>query len=412
MKVKEQNVPELRFPEFEGEWTTDRLSKSNLKVIDGDRGVNYPQKSDFSKSGYCLFLNAKNVTKSGFLFGELSFISKEKDSAMSKGKLKREDLLLTTRGSVGHIALYDSNVKYENIRINSGMVILRNIGRGTLPSFLYFSFNSPTVTSQIKRVAFGSAQPQLTVKEINRFWLKIPKLDEQKKIAAFLTAVDSKIEQLSKKKALLEQYKKGMMQKLFSQELRFKDDQGNEFPEKWGKRYLGECVDLISGQHLSPNEYSKESGECPYFTGPSDFTNNPKGLKKWATVTSKNAHIGDVLITVKGSGVGELWYLRLPKVAMGRQLMAIRGRTLKSDLIFHFLSTKRNYLTALAAGNMIPGLSRTDLLKIKVRFPVDPNEQQKIADFLSSIDKKITLISTELNHAQAFKKALLQQMFI
>jgi len=92
-----------------------------------------------------------------------------------------------------------------------------------------------------------------------------------------------------------------------------------EFGGEWEEKHLGTGIDLVSGQHLSPKEYSKEVGGTPYFTGPSDFTNESDRLTKWTTLNSKNAHFGDVLITVKGSGVGELWHLQLPKVAIDRK---------------------------------------------------------------------------------------------
>ena len=96
------------------------------RVIDGDRGVNYPNDQDFRESGYCLFLNAGNVTKDGFRFDECAFITREKDAKLNKGKLKREDIVLTTRGTVGNFAYFDSGVPFDNLRINSGMVIFRN----------------------------------------------------------------------------------------------------------------------------------------------------------------------------------------------------------------------------------------------------------------------------------------------
>ncbi len=95
------------------------------EIIDGDRGKNYPTQEDFTESGHCLFLNAKNVTATGFQFDSCMFISEEKDSCLRKGKLIRGDVVLTTRGTVGNIAFYDSCVPFDHMRINSGMVILR-----------------------------------------------------------------------------------------------------------------------------------------------------------------------------------------------------------------------------------------------------------------------------------------------
>jgi len=111
-----ETVPNLRFPEFRdaGAWDLDVLDKL-VDVVDGDRGTNYPKSYEFSEAGFCLFLNAKNVTKNGFKFEELQFITKEKDEALRKGKLQHEDVVLTTRGSIGQFAYFTKDVPYENM---------------------------------------------------------------------------------------------------------------------------------------------------------------------------------------------------------------------------------------------------------------------------------------------------------
>lgn len=98
--------------------------KKLLEIIDGDRGKNYPKRADFMDIGFCVFLNTKNVRPDGFNFDSLMFISKEKDNALRKGKLKRRDVVLTTRGTIGNVAVYDENVEFYEVRINSGMLIL------------------------------------------------------------------------------------------------------------------------------------------------------------------------------------------------------------------------------------------------------------------------------------------------
>ncbi|MCI4453223.1 restriction endonuclease subunit S, partial [Klebsiella variicola] len=97
-------VPKLRFKEYTDKWTLSTLSEAAVQIIDGDRGANYPCSDDFSSSGYCLFLNAGNVTKDGFKFDDVAFITEEKDALLRKGKISRGDLVLTTRGSVGNAA--------------------------------------------------------------------------------------------------------------------------------------------------------------------------------------------------------------------------------------------------------------------------------------------------------------------
>jgi len=195
-----EKVPKYRFKEFEN----------------GDRGLNYPKAEEYSSDGYCLFLSAKNVTKSGFLFNEFQFITKEKDELLRKGKLARFDIVLTTRGSLGQFAFFDENIQFENIRINSGMVILRAKDNGINPNYLYSYFNSNSIQSAIKSQGFGNAVQQLTVAVINNFTLRYPyDPKEQQKIASCLSSLDSLITAQVEKIEQLKLHKKGLMQGLF-----------------------------------------------------------------------------------------------------------------------------------------------------------------------------------------------------
>jgi type I restriction enzyme S subunit len=171
-----------------------KLSEADIEIIDGDRGVNYPKQNEFYDIGYCLFLNAKNVTKDGFDFNEKSFISREKDNLLRKGKLVRNDIVLTTRGTVGNVAFYNNRVPFNNIRINSGMVILRAKQSEYLPEFVYWMFRSNYIQDQINALKTGSAQPQLPITIMRTIKVLKPKLCEQKVIAATLSALDDMIE--------------------------------------------------------------------------------------------------------------------------------------------------------------------------------------------------------------------------
>jgi len=188
--------------------------------------------------------------------------------------------------------------------------------------------------------------------------------------------------------------------------LRFKD-----FTDIWEKKQVLNICELISGQHLSPNEYDNTLSDTPYFTGPSDFTNNQNELSKWSLVGSKVAINGDILITVKGSGVGEMMLLKLPKVAMGRQLMAIRSMS-ENDIryIYFGLTKNKRLFEALASGNMIPGLSRQDILQTKMFVP-SYEEQKKVADFLTSVDKKISLLKDKHALLTQYKKGVMRKLF-
>lgn len=158
-------------------------------IIDGDRGKNYPKVGDFLDTGYCLFLNAKNVTQKGFDFENCNFITREKDDALRKGKLSRGDVVLTTRGTVGNLAYYSENIPYENIRINSGMVILR-MDRSVLNEIYFIELFKMKLNDIREKIASGSAQPQLPISTMNKIILIIPPLELQNQFASFVEEID------------------------------------------------------------------------------------------------------------------------------------------------------------------------------------------------------------------------------
>jgi len=123
-----------------------RLCDVDVQIIDGDRGKNYP--NEFAGNGYCLFLSAKNVTTAGFSFDSVQFISQERDELLRKGKLQWNDIVLTTRGTVGNVAIYDDSIPYDSIRINSGMVILRCNPQNILPTFMYYTMKSNSIQNR------------------------------------------------------------------------------------------------------------------------------------------------------------------------------------------------------------------------------------------------------------------------
>ena len=159
------------------------------EIIDGDRGKNYPTVDEFTDEGYCLFLNAKNVSASGFNFDTCMFVSKEKDEVLRKGKLSRGDVVLTTRGTLGNLAFYTDDIPFEHVRINSGMVILRM--KQELVNEVYFIEQFKMQLADIKeKIASGSAQPQLPISTMNKIQILIPDIEIQKQFADFVHQVD------------------------------------------------------------------------------------------------------------------------------------------------------------------------------------------------------------------------------
>jgi type I restriction enzyme S subunit len=413
---KKTLVPQLRFQEFDGEWENNKLSDWKLKVIDGDRGTNYPNGDDFSPEGYCLFMNAKNVTKNGFSFETKMFITKEKDEKLRKGKLKRNDLILTTRGSVGNIAFYDDSVKFENLRINSGMVLIRNENSKIDSRFIYSSFFTPKLNRIIDTISFGSAQPQLTVKEINLFKFNIPTLPEQQKIASFLSAVDEKIQQLTRKATLLEQYKKGVMQQLFSGKLRFKDENGKDYPD-WEEKRLGNLTFKVGKKNKENIQYpiysiNNKEGFLPQSEQFDGLDSNDRGydISLYKIVESETFAYNPARINVGSIG----YSYNLKKVIVSSLYVCFKTVDILEDLyLLAYLDTynfKKDILR-FEEGGVRQYLFYENFSLIKIPLPSN-KEQQKIANFLSSIDCKIESVNLQLAQTQTFKKGLLQQLFV
>lgn len=411
-------VPKLRFAGFCDKWISSTLSDAGVQIIDGDRGSNYPSSGDFRPMGFCLFLNAGNVTRDGFRFDDVMFITEEKDSELRKGKLQRRDIVLTTRGTIGNTAIYNNQVSFEHIRINSGMVLVRT--KQTLtPDFLYFYFNSRYFSSWLNKVAFGSAQPQITVKIINALSVYFPGKNEQIKIADFLSSVDEKITLLSKQHDLLRQYKKGMMQKIFSQELRFKDENGETFPE-WNSCQLKDVATRVTRKNKENNQ------TILTISGRDGLVDQMTYFNK--QIASKNVS-GYYLINN-----GEFAYNK--SYSQGYPMGAIKMLTnydqgVVSTLYICFKLNENQYNNFYqhyfesglqnrsiekvaqegARNHGLLNIGVNDFFDIELQIP-SLKEQIKIADFLSALDDKITTKKAELDTLKTWTQGLLQQMFV
>ena len=235
------------------------------EIIDGDRGKNYPKQDEFYPQGYCLFLNTGNVTKEGLTFEENQFITKEKDEALRKGKLKRGDIVYTTRGTVGNAGYYNSSVPYENVRINSGMVILRSNGEIVDARFLYQILKSEYYRPYFKQYCTGSAQPQLPIKNFSQIYLNVPDIKTQHRIADILSAYDDLIENNQKQIKLLEEAAQRLYKEWFV-DLRFPGHENTKIvdgvPEGWSRGLLKE---LISVNYGKDHKKAPDDGNIPVY---------------------------------------------------------------------------------------------------------------------------------------------------
>jgi len=272
----------------------------------------------------------------------------------------------------------------------------------------------------LNRLSESSAQPGLSVKKLARLKLAFPSLPEQQKIADFLSSVDKRISQLTEKKALLEEYKKGVMQKLFSQEIRFKDDNGEDFPE-WERVNLGNACSFIKdGTHgTHPND-----DESHYLllsakniqNGKIEHDDSDRRISKSEYDSIyKNYGLteGDLLLTVVGT-IGRVAIFKGDeKIAFQRSVAFLRFEDDLPEFMSHqFLASEfQKELSRRKVTSAQPGIYLGDIAKIEVHRPCI-REQSIIADFLSSINQQMELIAAQVKETHSFKQGLLQQMFV
>ena len=330
------------------EWKFLTLKEAELEFIDGDRGVNYPKKSELLPEGDCVFLNTGNVRQNSFDFSNLDFITKEKDNLLRNGKLQRDDIVLTTRGTVGNVALYSQEVPFSNIRINSGMVIIRVNKNFWDPYFVYLFFQSHLFKKQISRLVSGSAQPQLPISILETISIPQLTLDEQKEIIFNIKSIDHKIQINNQINQELEAMAKTLYDYWFVQ-FDFPDQNGKpykssggkmvyhpelkrEIPEGWGVESVGNLLDKVTKAEKIENNSIEFVGRIPvidqsqkYIAG---FTNNQNSL-----IQPQNGHVifGDHTRVVK--------YINFDyaRGADGTQVLISNNENISNVLLYHMI---------------------------------------------------------------------------
>ncbi len=371
MPQQEQTVPTLRFSEFNCEWEHHRID--DLFSIGAGGDIDKTRYSPHKSPEYPYPVFANSNENKG-LYGYTSYYKEEAHCVTVSGR--------------GHLGV--PVARHERFVPIVRLLVLRPKHESDI------SFYEAGI-SRINFFVESTGVPQLTGPQISSYKITTTTYEEQQKIAAFLGAVDEKIAQLQKKKDLLEDYKKGCMQKLFSQDLRFKDDNGNAFLD-WGETTLGKNVTTKTGD--SNREDSTEEGEYVFF----DRSNDVRASSKYLFDCEA--------IIVAGEGKDFP-----PKYFFGKFDLHQRAYAITSfgnnvgKFLYYWIHKHRQHFLKYAVGSTMPSLRMNAFDKFPVNLP-HPDEQKKIANFLSAIDDKIALVTEELNKSKIFKKGLLQQMFV
>lgn len=403
----ESKIPELRFPEFDRDWEFRRLKE--IAKIERGRFSPRPRNNPIYYNGEIPFVQTGDVVNSNGKIINFSQTLNEKGLKVSK-RFSKGTILITIAANIGYAGVLEIDMACPDSLIGI------SCNQKSYNYFLNYLFQIEQ--PRMDYLAVQAAQKNINIDFLKPYKLSIPSLPEQQKIATFLTAVDDKIQQLTKKLSLLEQYKKGVMQKLFSQEIRFKDEDGKEFPE-WKKRKMNEVL----YEHKTKSTGNEKVFSVSVHKG---LINQIEHLgRSFAAKTTDHYNLvkpHDIIYTKSPTGDFPFGIIKQSKVDEDVIVSPLYGVFTPEtpslgyimDTYFESKVNVHNYLHSIiqkGAKNTMNITNRTFLSK-SLKLPVSTIEQQKIADFLTSIDHKIEQINTQLDKTKEFKKGLLQKMFV
>lgn len=352
----------------------------NIELIDGDRGKNYPRNDEMFKNEYCLFLNAKNVTINGFVFDENVFITKEKDEMLRKGKLSRNDIVLTTRGTIGNVGLYDDKIPYDNMRINSGMLIIRNNDKNVNTKYLYYQFTSPFIRNQIFSLKTGSAQPQIPITVLKKLKLLIPDIEIQDKIVKVMDSITDKL-------SLNNEINNNLRELCKTNYLRIIENNGIETS-------LSELMDYQGGSQPPASEFQKEKNNNNIrFVQIRDFETDSYICYIPNSNKNKLCKKDDILIARYGASLGRICYglsgaynvalaKVIPKKEEYKELLRV---ILESDEFY-------NYINQVGQRSAQAGFNAGDIAGYTVIIPNENGLKEFNSISKNVIDKRLLII--------------------
>ena len=417
-------TPKLRFKEFDGDWILKSINDIASKVGSGStpRGG-----SEAYVDEGIIFIRSQNVNDNQLILDDVAYIPESTHAKMSGSKVLPHDILLNITGaSIGRSCVVPENFSEGNV--NQHVCIIRTPNDN--PIFVQSFLSSENGQNHIQSKQVGGGREGLNFQAIRSIDFEMPSKEEQTKIASFLSAVDEKISQLTQKHELLSQYKQGMMQKLFSQQIRFKAGDGSEFGE-WEEQALIDSIDTHIkwsftggpfGSNLKSDDYTETGIRIIQLQNIGDglFLNDYKiytSLKKADELLSCNIYPNEILISKMGDPVARCCIVpnhheRYVMCSDGIRLVVDKKRY---SHIFMFYQINyqdfRQSASDVSTGSTRKRIGLSDLKQLPIKVPC-LEEQTKIANFLSAIDEKIEVVAKQIEQAKQWKKGLLQQMFV
>ena len=410
------SVPALRFKQDDGSEFPIWIGKKIGDFVLSHKGGAPLKPADFVKIGNFEVIPKKAISKGGYLKldeTEPTFCSERFFEANQRSVVDNTYLVTTLRDlvpsgpSIGYIVKYNNNKKYILAQGVYGI----QIGEKLIDDFLIQYSNTDKYRELMQTMMVGSTQVHIRNSDFFNTPFSVPSLKEQIKIANFLTAVDEKISQLTQKYDLLTQYKKGVMQQIFSQELRFKDVDGGDFPE-WEDVTLDKIVKFQNGK--GHENIINEDGK--YIVINSKFVaSNGKVFKCAAKALTPIARDTNVMVmsdVPNGKALGKCFYISEDnRFTLNQRICALKSDKHHNKFLYYLINRNPHFLS-FDSGVGQTNLKKEDVLSCSLTIPKSNIEQTKIASFLTAIDDKINSTQSQLQAVKQYKQGLLQQMFV
>lgn len=399
------NIPKLRFKEFTDDWKTHKLK--NICYIN-------PKSSNLNDKFYYIDLEC---VQSGRL-KYIQCINKLEAPSRAQRVLLPQDILFQS------VRAYQKNsyfFKKENdiqTVASTGYAQLRT--KKELSLYIYYYLYFQKFIDKVNKLSTGTSYPAINSTDLGMININIPSFQEQEKIANFLTTIDKKIENLANTITSLENQKKGLLQQIFSQKLRFKDKNGNNYPN-WEKKKLGDTLLIQRGGSPRPiSDYITNDknglnwikiGDCS--PNSNIITSTKEKIKPEGLSKTREVFIGDLILS-NSMSFGRPYILNINGcIHDGWLLLRNTKKIYNLQFLCYILGseyTTKQY-KKLASGSTVNNLNIELVSSVDITIPC-LEEQTKIADFLSAFDRKLENQKAQLEHWQQIKKGLLQQMFV
>ena len=407
-----KSIPSLRFKNFFDNWEVSRLNQVS-EVIDPhpshrapkseEKGIPFIGIGDISELGEVDYSNVRIVSEDVY------------EEHYDRYIINKGDVAFGRVASVGKVIELDSCVG-KRYTFSPTMAIIKPFKINS--SFLKQVLLSKYFLSKVNMKTNGSTRKSIGMNNLRLIEFLIPNKNEQQKIADFLTAVDKRIQLLEKKKTLLETYKKGMMKKIFNQEIRFKDDNGSDFPD-WEERKLKDLIsDIIDNRGKTP-PVSSEGIPLIEVNAIGKKNIDYSKIKKYVDQKTYDSwfrkHLidNDVLFSTVGQTAICSLYKEITKSCIAQNIVGLRFKNVDQNFMYYLLTeaTNNHKFKRIEMGAVQPSVKVSQMIHLKFSLP-NVNEQVKISRFLSSLDNQIELLETQIDKSKTWKKGLLQKMFV